>query len=238
MNFENLNLIYEGPEPKKLDDDRTLIRREMGDLNLPSGRVVACDSIVLAAPHPFTVTVKPGRYPVAAFIINYAKNDDNRVALAAVFFNDQKAVHWEMALISDKQKPAELEDNGFFGYPVDSGTGGFMSAEAAQYQIAKMRADYELNKDKYEMKVGETSVFMGGLFDNPMNELIGKFHATHVPTYGLLNEELEGSGGLNMLMFSSGLGDGYYPSYFGYDQSGQVCGLVTDFLILVDDDDL
>ncbi len=229
---ENLGLIYECAEPKKLDDDRTLTRREMGDLNLPSGRAMACDPIAFAPYPPFTVAVKPGRYPGAAYVLNYARSDDNRVALAAVFFNDQKAVHWEMALTSEALSPEELEEDGFFGYPVDAGTGGFMSAEATEYQRSRMDEDYQLNRDKYEMKVGEVSVFMGGFFDNPMDDLIDKFHETFVPTYGLLNQELEGSGGLNMLMFSSGFGDGRYPSYFGYDQNGQVCCLVTDFLII------
>ena len=32
--------------------------------------------------------------------------------------------------------------------------------------------------------------------------------------------------------FSSGYGDGAYPSYFGFDEDGKPCVLVTDFLVL------
>jgi hypothetical protein len=236
LRAEHLNLVYECAEPKKLDEHRTLSRREMGELKLPSGRIMACDPIAFQPFPPFTVTVKPGSYPGTAYIINYAENNDNRVALAAVFFNDEKAVRWEMALISKKQRLADLEEGSFFGYPVDAGAGGFMSAEAADFYEAKMREDYEQNRDKYEMDIGGASVFIGGLFDDmPWDKLIEKFQADYVPTYSVLNEELEGSGGLNMLMFSSGLGDGHYPSYFGYDQNGQVSCLVTDFLIIDED---
>lgn len=229
---ENLNLIYEGVGPTKLDEKRTLIRREMGMLNLPSGRVMACDPIAFAPYPPFTVTVEPGFYPGAIYIINYVENEDSRVALAAIFFSTQKAVRWEMALTSEDLNPAELGPDDFFGYAVDAGTGGFMSAEAADYYAAKMHEDYELNRDKYEMNIGGASVFIGAFFDNPVDELIEKFFETSVPTYGLLNEELQGSDGLNMVLFSSGFGDGRYPSYFGYDQDDRVCCLVTDFLII------
>ena len=36
----------------------------------------------------------------------------------------------------------------------------------------------------------------------------------------------------NIILFSSGLGDGYYPSYFGYDRDGSVVCLATDFGII------
>nr|MCU0910302.1 DUF4241 domain-containing protein [Paracoccaceae bacterium] len=38
--------------------------------------------------------------------------------------------------------------------------------------------------------------------------------------------------GLSMAVFSSGWGDGWYASYWGFDQSGCLCALVTDFGVL------
>lgn len=35
-----------------------------------------------------------------------------------------------------------------------------------------------------------------------------------------------------LLFFSSGDGDGAYPSYWGFDDAGQLCCLMTDFRIL------
>jgi hypothetical protein len=37
---------------------------------------------------------------------------------------------------------------------------------------------------------------------------------------------------LNVVMFSSGEGEGFYPSYFGIDEEGDICTLVTDFRII------
>jgi hypothetical protein len=39
--------------------------------------------------------------------------------------------------------------------------------------------------------------------------------------------------GANLVAFSSGYGDGAYPSFWGIDESGELCCLVTDFGILV-----
>jgi Protein of unknown function (DUF4241) len=34
------------------------------------------------------------------------------------------------------------------------------------------------------------------------------------------------------VIFSSGFGDGYYASYFGYDGEGELVALMTDFLVV------
>ena len=36
----------------------------------------------------------------------------------------------------------------------------------------------------------------------------------------------------NVVMFSAGLGEGSYASYFGIDDAGDICTLVTDFQLL------
>jgi hypothetical protein len=35
----------------------------------------------------------------------------------------------------------------------------------------------------------------------------------------------------NIICFSSGFGDGCYPSFFGWDAEGKVCALITDFCL-------
>jgi hypothetical protein len=37
------------------------------------------------------------------------------------------------------------------------------------------------------------------------------------------------AGEANIAMFESGWGDGFYASYFGFDEEGRVAALVTDF---------
>jgi hypothetical protein len=44
------------------------------------------------------------------------------------------------------------------------------------------------------------------------------------------NVVLDARNGLNFIACSSGWGDGNYPSFYGYDDSGDVCIVITDFM--------
>jgi len=43
---------------------------------------------------------------------------------------------------------------------------------------------------------------------------------------------LDTASGLNVVAFIAGMGDGAYPTYWGFDQDGTPCRLLTDFQIL------
>lgn len=50
----------------------------------------------------------------------------------------------------------------------------------------------------------------------------------HLPSANItLNESDE----RNMVVFSTGFGDGVYPSYFGYNSDDKISSLITDFLL-------
>lgn len=215
LNETALNLVFEVREPLPIEGG-TMVRRDGGQLNLPGGRIGAGDGMGGFGAVPFLTKVEPGRYPVAVFNKNY-DDGDQRTALAAVFFNDSRAVRWEMAVTSSKSDPSKLGRDDFFGYAVDSGTGCFISLEAAA---------------AYGREVSKMSFFGGGL----TGKLLKLFEEAHrAKDYApIINFDIDPKKGLNMAAFSSGLGDGSYPSYFGYDAEGRVCCLVTDFLILED----
>lgn len=177
-----------------------------GDLIITSGRIAAADPFVnLTDTPPFTTPVPNGRFPVTLAV---AKIGDGhyRVAFARVLFSTAPVVRWQMALI-EGQNPAKLKENEIFGYPVDAGTGSFFDPAAA----VEAKALMDRNPNAWEdwQTRGEAN---GARIEN-----FGTF---------LLNEPF---GNSNVVMFHSGWGDGFYPSYFGYDAAGQVTVLVTDF---------
>jgi Protein of unknown function (DUF4241) len=101
------------------------------------------------------------------------------------------------------QDLATLKVGGIFGYGVDIGTGCFLDAE----ELARL-GDAEQQS----------------LCDEIVAALEGESWAS-VP--------IDPSGPANVVAFSSGDGDGAYASYWGFDASGRICSLVTDFAILV-----
>ncbi len=129
-----------------------------------------------------------------------------RVAFARIVFAPGPATRWEMALVKG-QDPATLGPDEFFGYGVDSGTGGFMDAAALR--------SYEARRNQE-----------GEAFDDQLFAELDKTYQ-HTRSWYLLPTDAG-----NVAFFSSGYGDGAYPSYFGYDANGKLVAVVTDFLLV------
>ncbi|MCL2526878.1 MAG: DUF4241 domain-containing protein [Defluviitaleaceae bacterium] len=190
----------------------TLTKKEIGNIYLETGHVVAIDPFVCYKPEAFLTTVPPGAYPVSISVANFKDSfgtADNRVALAMLKFSDKKPVRWEMATTSEKQQAglADLKPDGYYGYGVDTGTGCFMDKSVAD----KIDADHETNYyEKFE----------------------DEFEANYVNTYSYMLTSAFGNENKDYACFSSGFGDGSYPSYFGFAEDGTPCALVTDFCLI------
>lgn len=106
-----------------------------GKLWLPTGQVVACDPFVCLGGgevEPFTVTVEPGRYRVEAAVATLTQPDEPpadkphlRIAAARLVIRDEPTTTWELALQSG-QDLADLTEDEFYGYGVDSRHGRFL----------------------------------------------------------------------------------------------------------------
>ncbi|MVP01197.1 DUF4241 domain-containing protein [Paenibacillus lutrae] len=187
-----------------------VLRSEIIDhLKITSGKVVACDPL-LAQASPFGKTIQPGTYPVAI----WRHTAEERIAVAELKLSDSKPVRWEMA-VKPGQNLSELEEGSLYGYPVDTGLGCFADEEAI------------LKLDELEAtlmrELGEEFI---SLYDNLIDDVLTE----HDDDWGSLIVDEDSA--LNVIMFRSGYGDGYYASYWGIDGDGQIVSLVTDFNIL------
>jgi hypothetical protein len=185
----------------------TIRTQSLGDLITPTGQLIACDPLTAIEPASFARRVAPGRYPVIASVAALA-NDDQRVACAMLRLSDAPVVRWEMARL-EGQDTIELQEGEFFGYPVDAGVGCFMDSQAA----AALDAHYESDA-RYD------------------EALIDALEANQADTWDHANVTLDEASGANIIMFTSGWGDGVYASYWGYDASDMPVCLVTDFCVL------
>lgn len=185
-----------------------------GELDLPTGRVVACDPFVYLGTgdiEPFTVTVAPGRYRVEAAVATLTRPDEapsdrphRRVAAARLVVRDEPTVSWELALCPG-QDPADLGDDEFYGYGVDAGTGCFYDA-AAEQGFPEAQEDEGALWDAFE--------------DSDWSE--GP-HLIRSPGTGH-----------TLAAFTSGWGDGAYPTWTGRGADGEVTCFVTDFFVAPD----
>lgn len=100
------------------------------------------------------------------------------------------------------QDASTLKEEQFFGYLVDAGTGCFMDVDAA----AALQRRFDEDPDYCQ-------------------ELIYSYNE-------YLNLPLNPATGANAIFFTSGWGDGFYASYWGYDAEDNIACLVTDFGLL------
>src|SRR5687767_4832822 len=108
----------------------TVRQRQLGNLLLPTGKLVASDPVNLGGElAPFAFTVDPGTYSVIAGIL---EDEAGRQFVAAiqVRVRDQELVAWEMATIPG-QDIKQLTEGEFFGFGVDGSLATYLSAEAA-----------------------------------------------------------------------------------------------------------
>lgn len=184
----------------------------VGKLHLPSGKIVACDPYFCANAAPFTRQVAPGNYDVQLYLSN-SHEWGQRIALARILFRPgATAVAFEEAF-----KP-DADSSGYF---VDSGVGSFMdelTREKFAEVLAKFYRSHPMGNYYTDVLAKEFKRNAANL-QNP-NDL-GKWNLHKLP-----------DSDLKVAMFASGLGDGYYESYWGLSEDGTIVSLITDFKIL------
>lgn len=187
-----------------------------GLLKLSSGRIVCTDPMYRELPFPQTWSVKPGEYPVYLYI--GLKDDfEGRVAYAECVFKDEEPLKWQFSLI-----PTELLDsferklNGM--YPVENGLSSFSDFETFN--------SYRKQVDDFYAKSPN-----GNYYNEVLEPLFKKNASIPESSRGedWVNYELANEKG-NIIMFGTGLGDGLYARYIGYDKDNNPVKMITSFV--------
>lgn len=199
-----------------------LVEIHIGDVNLPSGKIIAGDALYTDGQPAFSRTVEPDKYPV---FIRVAKIDElhHRIAYAKIKFRPEEATKYILA-ITDELTEEELNDLGedeFYGFPVDSGIACFLDVETNSSYLARIDALQEKDPetDYYDEVLAEEFRKYSG--KNAFSRSLGDWN-DHKP---------EESSDNNVVMFSSGWGDGYYPAFWGLNENGDIVELIVDFLL-------
>ncbi|MDY0932886.1 DUF4241 domain-containing protein [Chryseobacterium sp. CFBP8996] len=189
---------------------------EIGDVSLPSGKVVVRDPLVAldANQSPYFVQAPKGNFPVT---ISVVKSEDwgDRYAVVKVEFTKEKPVVYREALVGIEELEDVTKDD-FFGFGVDAGLGCITDAEVLPF-VDKFTDESDVD-NLYDDYFAE--IFAQSYKDNPDNQRdAGDWINWTVP-----NTEYQ------IPIFASGFGDGEYPVYFAYDANGEICGLYIQFI--------
>jgi hypothetical protein len=190
---------------------------DLGELTVHTGKVAGFDGITFSG-GAYAKEVPKGKYPVLIAVARFKpgegkKEGDQRVAFARLRLSDKPAVRWEPALFEGtdpkKRKPGAADE-----YGVDAGIGAFAD-KASRKELDRLTK--ELN-DKWD----EDWVFGKG-------KLLSVMDRVYRSTRSWARVKI---GRAEMVLFSSGWGDGRYPSYWGYDADGKLAALLTDFKVV------
>jgi hypothetical protein len=194
---------------------------KLGDLNLSTGKIVACDPLVgLWNTKSFSKSISTGIYPVTVAIAKMEESGD-RYAVVKLEFSAKKASKWELA-ISDDDDISQLKDDEYLGFPVDAGLGCFCDVETQMWydkwekEFMEKHPDGNIYDDFFAAEFEKNAIDA----NDPMD--IGDW----------LNFYLPNKPDLNVIMFHSGYGDGAYPCYWGITEDEKVCSLVVDLQVL------
>ncbi|SPT70015.1 Uncharacterised protein [Anaerobiospirillum thomasii] len=193
---------------------------DAGSLYLPTGTVIACDPLVnLDTAEPFLQTVEAGTYPVKLCVVPSEKYGD-RYACIKIEISQEKPVVYELAMTGSEQLDEEPSQGEYFGFGVDAGMGCI--ADIQTQKAFKAYWDRRLEEDSDIDPYND-------LFEDLLEQNV-KENPKYQSRYGdWLNWTVPDSS-FNLIMCSSGWGDGCYPVYFGYDGNGKVCGIYVSFI--------
>jgi hypothetical protein len=175
---------------------------QLDSIRIESGRITACDMVQVSNATPFAATFPRGSFPVQVAIAHY-KNYDERIAFCRIFFSRQPVASWTMAVWPGTE-PLSPFDSSFYGYGVDGGIGMFIDSLAQRELNSQFDKDPELSSKIFITEMDKHS--------RPTWDYVVYPFSNH-----------------NLAAFSTGMGDGRYASYIGYDSAGRICRLLTDF---------
>lgn len=212
----NLELYYDisiSNHPDRFEEIK------IADLHLPTGKIIASDPFFTGDIQPFSRTVDPGTYPV----VLYVDREEIRVAFARVKFKPEQASTWILAVTDDMKVEdlTSLTDGEYLGFPVDAGLGCFLDAETNEQYCAAIDRFYKQSPDANyydDLLAAEFETYSGS---HPYSRSLGDWN-DHYPSTSKQH---------NVVMFASGYGDGYYPTYWGLNSEKQTVELTIDFML-------
>ena len=193
---------------------------DIGEVNLPTGEILACDPLVEFGEAKTYIQKTPvGKFPVKIAVV-LSEDYGDRYACVKVEFKKNKPVVYELAVTGNEEGMDEAKEDEYYGFGVDAGMGC----------VADKKAQEEYSKywKKLEEEEGADNPY-DDIFEELLEESFKKSPKYQRDCGDWANFIIPNSD-LNIPVFASGWGDGYYPCYFGYGEKEELCGFYIHFI--------
>lgn len=225
---ENLKFISSKEiNPKDIEEQfvktNTRYFMTVGEVDLPTGNIVVSDPLCFLQSGNFCPildkTVSPGKYPIEVSICRN-KYINIRMCTARLKIKNAKVKRYVLAKSSRSVKDSSKEKTNIAIFPVDAGIMSFCDEQVAKEYINFLDNWYIENKNKniYD------DYFAKLFYDSYM-----KYPAFQRKDGDFLEWENPNTNN-KMVMIASGLGDGLYQCYLGYDKDNEICEVIVPML--------
>ena len=195
----------------------------IGEVGFPTGEVVVADPLCyLPNPefsHALNHAVAPGSYQVI-LSVNYFETIGVRVVAAKLSLTDTRAVRYEVAMPKGTAIEQLNEPGILTGFGVDAGLACFCDKKTAEEYAEFISQWHRDNPGKNHYDDYFDALFAESYAIQPdVQREGGDFIVWAIPHTGN-----------KIAMVSSGLGDGFYQSFWGFDADSRICELVIPFI--------
>ena len=193
---------------------------DIGEVNLPTGEILTCDPLVeLGEAKTYIQKTPVGKFPVKICVVP-SEDYGDRYACVKVEFSKNKPVVYELAVTGNEEEMDEAKEDEYYGFGVDTGMGCVADK--------KTQDEYVKYWKKLEEEEGADNPY-DDIFEELLEDSFKKFPKYQRDGGDWANFIIPDTD-LNIPVFASGWGDGYYPCYFGYDEKGELCGFYIHFI--------
>lgn len=192
----------------------------MGEIVIPTGNIMVRDPLVYLHQEelPYFIKVPTGTFPLTTLVVEVDEGHHRYVATRKIY--RKKAVSYTEALIGNEDL-STLNSGEYFGFNVDAGLATIVDTETRDLYCSFV--------DKWEKKIRKEISTTISLLRN-LRKVTKIIRNSKEQTHWI-NFKIPGTD-LSVPMIQTGFGDGVYPAYFGYDENGNICELVVQYIAI------
>lgn len=192
----------------------------IGKISCPTGKIVVSDPLAYLASGQFCPileqTIPTGEYRVEVSI--YRSNEIGiRMCTARLKIKESEAIIYKLATPTEESAAFKARDGIMSGFPVDAGM-----IAICDEQVGKEYKSFLDNWHKNNPNKNHYDDYFSSFFKESENKL-PQYQREEGDFIEWENPDTKNK----LVMISSGFGDGFYQSYFGYDSNNEICELIV-----------